>query len=1014
MNRTIYYWWGLILCLLPGLALGQGTLNGKVTGADTGDPLIGARVIISGSTTGVLTGDNGSYQIELPAGATSLVFSYYGYRTETVEINGRKTIDLQMEQEAASMDEVVVVGYGTSRRRELVGTVSKIKSEDLNETIGGSFENALQGKAAGVQLTQSSGVAGAGSVIRVRGVGSLSSGGDPLFVVDGIPITQDPFLSGETGGLNNNPLSSINPDDIESIEILKDASAAAIYGSRGSNGVIIITTKRGKSGKPKFKFNTRFGLAQPTNVIDLLNAEEWVMIQQEAFENDGGVGRVPLPQNLTYADIEGIDTDWLDEVLQTGLKQEYNLSMTQGGKKLKTYVGLSYSDAESYQQGNTFQRFTGRANIDYAITPKLDVGLSTSLARGLNDRINQAWSGGFGAAISTALPIFPIKDENGDWFNIYGNPVAQRELQDWKTQEWRSINNFQLTYKPTKNLQIRATASYDYMDLGDYFLEDSTWTTTTFIAKNINTRVNNWSSYLTANYTWQVSPSHRFNFLAGAEYQNSNRIGFGAEYSNVFTHIYNNPTVAVGDTIAFVEEYEIDRWRFASVFARVNYSWKEKLYVQGTFRRDGSSKFGRNRRFGNFPALGLGYIMSDEAWFKNPVVNYLKLKGSWGITGNADISWREQFPSYFFSNLDGQVFSPGYNGNPTRHQSKLDNPNLQWEVSTTFDGGLELGLFNDRIVLDATYYRKLTTDAIINISIQNSSGIDNLNFSENVGVIENRGIEASLTTVNFAGDFKWKTIINFVANRNEVLDVGTATPDALDGGFGDTRAVPGYPVSTNFIVRFSRIDPQTGRPIYLTREGEETSVYSVVDNRVAAGSPVPDFTGGITNTFSYKNFSLSALLVFVSGGTIYDDAAKRHLGVVTQDWNMRREVLDRWQVPGDEASVPRLTRSMINWGGNANFWQNNHTLWMEDASYMRVRNVSLTYDMGSIQSLKLRRVVWTLSGTNLFTWTNYSGIDPEVARDRTNPGQRNIGGTNITYLTAPQEKTYNISLRVDF
>ena len=284
------------------------------------------------------------------------------------------------------------------------------------------------------------------------------------------------------------------------------------------------------------------------------------------------------------------------------------------------------------------------------------------------------------------------------------------------------------------------------------------------------------------------------------------------------------------------------------------------MFIQGTIRRDGSSKFGKNRRFGNFPALGVGYIMSEEDWFANPVVNYLKLKASWGITGNADISWREQFPSYFFSNFEGQVRSQGYNDNPLRYQSKLDNPNLQWEVSTTYDGGIEFGLFNDRIVADLTYYYKLTTDAIINISIQSSSGIDNTVFAENVGKILNRGVEASLTTVNLAGDFRWKTIINFARNYNEVLEVGTATPDALDGGFGDTRAVPGYPVSTNFIVRFSHIDPQTGRPVYLTREGEQTSEYSVVENRVAAGSPIPLFTGGITNTFHIKALILTASL----------------------------------------------------------------------------------------------------------------------------------------------------------
>lgn len=1007
-----------ITFLLGSLAFGQGSISGKVTRED-GSAVAGATVVLKQLTIGALTGEDGSYRVSnVPAGDHILTVSFVGLGKQEIEISvvsGQNTeVNPVMTEDIVTLEDVVVVGYGTARKRDLVGSVVKVNSEELNETIGASFETALQGKTPGVQIVQSSGVAGAGAVIRVRGIGSLSSGGDPLYVVDGIPITQDNFLNGETGGVNNNPLSSINPDDIESVEVLKDASAAAIYGSRGSNGVILITTKRGTSGKPKFNFNTRIGLSEPSNMVDFLNAEEWVMVQQEAWENDGGVGRVPLPLNLSYEDIAGVNTDWMDEVLQTGVKQEYNLSMRQGNKKLKSYVGLSYIDAESYQVGNSFQRLTGRANIDYNLLPNLTVSLSTSLARGLNNRIDQAWSGGMGYAMSTALPIYPVKDENGDWFNLYGNPVAQRELKDWRTLEWRTINNFGLNFKPMDGMSIQANGSYDYMDLGDYFLEDSLWTTVGTIAKGFQSKVRNWMTNATLSYDDFIpSENHRLSLLVGAEYQGSDNQRHFEEYQHVYSMLYTNPDLSNSDTLNFGDE-EVDRWFFASAFTRLNYSFKDKFLLQGTFRRDGSSKFGRNKRFGNFPSVGIGYIVSEEPWFQNKFVTFMKLKSSWGVTGNADIDWREQFPIYYPNNVGGVDNSAGYNGNPVRNQIKLENPNLQWEVSNTYDVGIELGLFNDRITTDLTYYYKLTTDAIINIAIQASSGIDNLIFAENVGTIENQGIEFGLTTQNLIGKFRWKTELNVAHNRNLVLEVGTATPDALDGGFGDTRAVPGYPVNTNFIVKFSHVDPQTGRPVYLDINGETTSEYSVVKNRQAAGDGMPLFTGGITNSFSYSNWDLKVLFSFSYGGMIYDDAAKRHLGVVTEDWNMRREVLDRWRKPGDEAKFPQLTRSMINWGGNANFWQNNHTLWLEDGSFVRLRNVVLGYNFNNLQKGPFNNIRVAVSGTNLLTFTNYSGWDPEVARGRTSPGQRNIGGTNITYLTPPQERTYNLSLNFQF
>lgn len=1022
MKATIYVS-SLIIFLLFGLGIGQvvaqGTVSGTVTDGN-GDPVSGATVTIKALAKGAFSDEAGKFQIgQVPAGEHELSVTFLGYATQTIAIaveSGKTTRqNFKMAEEVMSTEEVLVIGYGTVRKRELVGSVSKIEAKDLNDIPGGSFETALQGKAPGIQVVQGSGVAGAGAVIRIRGIGSLSSGGDPLFVIDGIPVTQDHFINNDVnsqgGGINNNPLAFLNPNDIAHIEVLKDASAAAIYGSRGSNGVVLITTKRGQTGKPKFSFNSRVGLSEPTGLIDVLNSEQFLQIRQEAWENDGNVGRAPLPLSLDYADIEGVDTDWIDQVIRTGTKQEYNLSMTQGSKKLKTYIGVGYLNGESYQIGNAYQRANARANLDYQITEKMRVSLSTSIARGLNDRVRQGWAGGLGTAMTSALPIYPVKDANGDWFNIYGNPVAQEQLQDWKTREWRTINNLLFNYSPMEGLEINATGSFDYMTLGDFFLEDSLWTTNQNLAKGFRTRIANYQGNLTAKYDFKLPEDHKLNVMGGLEYQESKNSRRSEEYWGVNEMLYLKPDLTAPSVTTIYNDSifrDVDRWRFASAFARLNYIYKDKFLVQLTYRRDGSSKFGANKRFGDFPAAGVGYILSEENFLKdNPVINFLKLKASWGLTGNADIDWRRQFPLYTFD-----VPSQIYNGEPVRYQRKLANPDLQWEVSNTFDAGIEVGLLNDRFTVDFTYYYRLTTDAIINTSIQASSGLDDLAFNQNVGTIENKGIELGIMSRNLVKAFKWTTRFNIAHNRNKVLDVGTATPDALDGGFGDVRAVPGEPVNTNFIVRWSHVDPATGHPVYLTRGGEETYVYSVVSDRVAAGNGAPDFTGGLTNEFSYRNFDLNFLLYFSVGGTIYDDAAKRHMGVVT-DWNMRTDVFDRWRKPGDIATYPRLTMDMRNWGGNANFWQNNHSLWLEDASYMRLRTVSLGYNI-KVKTGRINNIRVSFNGTNLWTLTNYRGMDPEVARERENPQQRNIGGTNVTYLTAPNEKTYTFGLKVDF
>lgn len=1026
------HWAGAtLLAVLPLWLFAQGTVKGVVTD-EKGETLIGASVVIKGTTIGTSTDIDGTFEFRAPAGTHMMISSYTGYqpleKTVTVTNGAVVTLDFSLREETKLLDEVVVVGYGVQRKRDVVGSISKVETKELLDFVGASFENALQGKVTGVNLTQTSGLAGAGAHIRIRGVSSLSSGGEPLIVVDGIPITQDPFLTESRNAQNNNPLASINPNDIESVEVLKDASSASIYGSRGANGVILITTKRGRNVKPTFNFSTRIGTSNPTRRIELLNAQEWLQIRQEAWENDGNVGRAPLPIALTaggiaqhptdYESIAGIDTDWIDQVLRTGFKQEHSLSYTAGGKKLSTYIGATYSEADSYIKGNNFGRGSLRANLDYRLSPKMSIGISSSISRTLLDRPRQAWAGGLGTAQTTALPIYPIYNEDGTYFNIYQNPVAELEYYSNIVREWRSINNVIFNYSPIKGLDINVTGNVDFMNLGDYSWESVVWTTDLDRARVNKIEALNWNTFGTATYTVPLKNTrHSLRAMVGTEYQQSSSEGVFESYVDLPDHIFRNP--ARGDAYAQdgFSEFDVDKWRFFSVFSRVNYSYDDKYLLQLVYRRDGSSRFGRNRRFGDFPSVGIGYILSEEPFMRNSqLINFLKLKASWGITGNSDIRWREQYPSRNIPQPNQDNAGLYYNNQLTRAQTKPENPNVQWEVVNSYDAGFDMGMLNDRILLNFSYFYKRTSSAFLFRKVQASSGsVDELQFYENIAKMDNRGWEIGLTTRNISGrSIKWETTFNFTRTTNQVLDVGTAPPDALDGGFGDVRVLPGLPIGVNYLVPFVRVDSETGRPVYLDAEGKETFVYDVATARSPVNNIFPDFVGGISNNFNIGAFDFSFLLNFQLGGTIYDDAAKRQLGVVT-DWNMRREIFDRWRQPGDNARFPQLTMSMINWGGNDNFWQNNHTMWLYDGSFARLRNVTLGYTSritGARSPFKSFRVY--VNATNLLTFTKFDGWDPEVSRDRNTPQERNIGGVGVTYLTPPQERTMNFGLNFSF
>lgn len=849
--------------------------------------------------------------------------------------------------------------------------------------------------------------------MRVRGVASISAGGDPLYVVDGIPITQDNFLDGNRGAFNTNPLAAINPADIESIEVLKDAAATAIYGSRGSNGVVLITTKRGKRNSGlSFTFNSRTGLATPTAKPNMLNSEQYLQLYEEAWVNDGNVGTPGnLPGGLSWADAHKNNTNWVDETTRTGVQQKYDFGVTKGAKKYNWYAGVTYQNDQSYLAGNSYERISGRFNIDYSVSDKLKVGGSMSLNNSLNNRIDAAWSGGLGAAMSTALPIFPIYDDNGDFWigaGIGNNPVAARENRDWVAREFRSINNISLEYTPIKNLIFRFQGAYDYMDFRDERFESSL-----FDPGNVQDGVlygkafmkpffvNNLNGYATASYLKDLNDNHSFTFLLGTEYQYQNFREL-PEFQNTRA---TGKITETGEALTNAADIipTIRETAFQSFFGRVNYNFKKKYLFEVTTRIDGSSRFGNNYKFGVFPAVSAGYIITEDYFKNSNVVNYLKAKVSLGRNGNSNLPDGQWYGQY-------EIRRNGYNNNDYRFPVRRDNPNLRWETSVTFDAALEYGLFKDRISGEFAFYRKTTNDMLLQVTTQGATGFDK--WWDNVGSVLNTGVEFAIKSRNIVtNNFTWTTDFNIARNYNEITSIGPYTEDAVSGGTNDTRVVVGSPIGTNYLVRFSHVDPATGKPVYLDKDGNETFTWDPID-RVAVGDVLPDAIGGIDNNFTFKNWDFGFLFAFTIGGDIYDSSSKRQLGVVT-DWNMRTDIFDRWRQPGDEATYPRLTRSTETYGSGTP-WINTD-LWLHDGTFLRLRNIRLGYRMPGklMEKWHLKSMRISFVATNVLTFTKYIGLDPEIARDFENATDRNMS-PNITYLTPPQQKTFSLGLDVNF
>lgn len=1015
------------------------TISGEVTDSKDGQPVVGASVIPKGSYRGVSTDAAGKFHITVPSGLRTLVVSSVGYTTREIPAGG-DIIIVTLTPSNAALNEVVVVGYGTQRKKEVTGAISKVGAAEITALPTPSLEASLQGRVPGVQVSQSSGLAGAGSYVRIRGIASVSAGGDPLYVVDGIPITSDPLMfegSAPPGsnsylvrqGFTQSPLASLNPDDIESIEILKDAGAAGIYGSRGANGVILITTKRGKIGKPQFNFSSKLGFSTPSVKPKLLNNKEWIQLRQEAWENDGHSGPVTLPNGMTMSQALATNTDWWDLLTHTGVSQDYNLSMSYGKKKFKSYVGATYGDNQTYAVGNSFKRYSIRGNFDYTFSPRFKASLLTSYADGINNRVPTGWAGGLGAAMSGALPIYPVYVSDGSYDLSHSNPLFAVKENKFRSLDHRAIGGLALTWTPINNLDLRANGNIDnyrnYQDIftnnrasksGDNSLER--WWLNTF----------NYNLNATATYRYNPDVANSFTFLVGTEYQRSTTTNkhyylkdstIGGLISGDWNS-YNGKPISVNlpnnyPGISKRDSLISDQWSFISYFGRVNYSFRNKLYLQALARIDGSSKFGPDNRYGFFPAASAAYVLSEEDFVKNnlPFLSFLKLRTSYGITGNAAI------PSFKYLarwGSDAANTVGAYNGNGVIHLTQVGNHGLRWETANNFDAGIEFGILNGKISGEVAYYNKLTRDVLMNVNLEEGYGIGKSTVYENIGRVKNEGVELSLSAkLVTTKQLTWTVFGNAAHNYNVVEDAGGYSPEAIQSGTNETRVVKGYPLGTSYTIVFKGVDPANGLPIWLDVNNKLTETFPSLDARRAAGKLIPDWVGGFGTNLVYKGFELNALFAYSTGLDIWDNSGKQQFFGVSagQNWNFRRDFLNRWRQLGDVSQYPRLVYDKL-YPGLSLPTDFSSTMFLYKGDYLRLRELTLAYKFSLKPASKIKTLRVFVTAMNLFLWTRYAGGDPEVNRDADGGTTDRNMSPNVTYLTPPQPKTVQVGLNVNF
>lgn len=1003
-------------------AYAQRVVSGTISD-EAGSTLPGVNVLVKGTTNGTTSDLDGKYRLSVPEDGGTLIFRFVGFETQEVEIGSRAVIDVTLSEDVTELSEVVVTGYGQQLKTDLTGNVAQVSGKDIQNLPVPNFEEAIQGRATGVFIESSNGKIGQGIKVRVRGTSSIAADSQPLFVVDGIPITSQNV--GNPAEAAVNPLSDINPNDIASIEVLKDASAAAIYGSRAANGVVIITTKTGSAGKTKFNLNYQTGISNPTNKREWLNAEEYVDYLLEGAANSDELDEVPIddPNSWTQfvlgrLDRYSGDSDWRTNETDTNWEdQAYNedarntrvdLSVSGGNEKTKFFLSGSYVDQEGILIGNSMQRLSSRLNTSHQATEKLNIGMNTNFVRTSVDRVSDDNQFSTPIQLIALAPITPVYDADGNLndrpVTTYYNGLIDLEGVTRSDVTYRNLSNLFLTYDIIDGLSFRGEFGVDLLTQN----QERFWADYTNGGEGTNgygisrwIRVLNYNTKAYFNYVKSFN-QHFIDFTGGFDYQrsttNMTRVE-GQEFPvNDLKTLQSAADIAVGTST-------LTEFSFVSYFGRLNYKLNNKYLFTVSARLDGSSRFGANNKYGFFPAGALGWIMTEEGFLaNNTTISFLKLRASYGLTGNAGIG--------NFDHL-GLYGAEGYAGTAGLQPTQVPNPNLTWEENTQFDLGFDFGFLSDRINGEVDYYIKKSSNLLLDVNVPGTSGFRTQ--VQNIGALENRGVEFIINGTILNGPVNWTSSFNIAFNKNEVTDLGEV--DIIDNGSSRTMNVvrEGSPIGVFYGAEYAGVDPDTGDALWYLNSGDNprstTNDFGEAEF-VPLGSPNPDYVGGFTNNVKWNGFDLNVFFQFVQGNMVHN------VGGVFQeagDWfdNPSKSLVDRWREPGDNTDVPKIYFAYGNGG------QGRSSRFLYDGSYVRLKTVTFGYSLPTrvISRAKLASARVYISGINLLTFTDYPGWDPEVSADYLNvnaDGSNNNVFQGNDFYSAPQAKTFTVGVQIGF
>lgn len=1008
------------LCYQPLLAQNK-EIKGIVTSAEDGEPLIGATISVKGNEAqGVVTDIEGKYILQIPNSDCTLVVAYLGMKTQELKAPSSGILNISLEAESMNLDEVVVTGYGNFSKSSFTGSANTLRADMMKNVPVMTVEQKLQGMTTGVNITSSSGQPGANQSIRIRGMGSFNASQEPLFVIDGVPVTSGSLSTGgaDAAYMNNsktNIMSTLNPSDIENITVIKDAAAASLYGSRAANGVILITTKQGKAGRTQVSLNIAGGFSDAAvDFRPTLSGDQRYELLYEGLYNYALDKQMKTPLEYAgqeigkYAYVPELGyTDWRKELLRTAIHQNYEASVSGGNERTTFYASLGYNSQEGLAKNSSLDRYSARLNMSQKVGKYGEVGANVMFTQ-MNQEMNEERGSSINPFLDVAMlmnPSMTVRDKDGNYVGAYPgttlNPLRDILTDYNRTRMTRMFSTGYASIEPLKGLKLKETLSYDYTIQKDsrYFNPLSAagpksgsdaQTSKGFI------EYGKLISSTSLNYVHTFNYKHHLDVLAAYEIESYQTDKASGERSR----LPSNSNLVEPDNASVLNSFisSTQAYRMLSYLSRLNYDYDDRYYIAGSFRRDGSSRLSPKNRWGNFWSVSGMWHLSNESFMKpiKHILSDVKIRASYGVNGNQ--------PGSLYGYMGLYTYGQSYMGGFGSYESSLANPNLKWEKNYNLNIGLDLA-FLSRIFLSIEYYNRDTKDLLYSLPISATTGFTN--YLSNVGQLNNKGVELELRTINFATPhFNWSTVLNLSHNSNKIISLNGQLEQSIEGTWFIHKV--GLPYHTFYVKEFAGVDPQNGDALYYTNTLNKDGSYSrEITNDISKAQAIPyksvnpKISGGLTNILNYKQLDLSFTLTYSLGGYSFDKLGtyieNGTTNIYTSKYNLPAYAMDRWQKPGDQTNVPRFVY-------NQSASDNNSSRYIHSTDHLRLKNLTLGYTLPRewTRKVMVNKARFYFSGSNLLTWAKWKQYDPETP----------VNGE--VFCEAPPMRTFSFGVQLTF